>query len=101
MEKIEKIAYRFDEITTQFGMQISTLEGTSELLAGVLEDFTSASMMVNPQNRERVARSKLQTLITLLEYTVSDLNKTLSEANRSKGDIFKYVSNQKEEGDLK
>ncbi|WP_338655206.1 hypothetical protein V6B14_03555 [Sporosarcina psychrophila] len=54
MEKIEKLAYRFDEITNQFGMHISTIEGASELLAHVLEDFTAASMMVDPHDMEKV-----------------------------------------------
>lgn len=98
MESIEKIAYRLDEVTTQFGMHISTIEGTSGLLADVLEDFTATSMMVDPHEMEKAARSKLQTLITLLEYTVSDLNNTLSDASEIKFDIFNYVSNQKEMG---
>ena len=99
MKEIEKIAYRLDEITTQFGMHISTLESTSGLLADVLEDFTSTSMMVDPEKREIAARGKLQALITLLEYTVSDLHNTLSNTNEIKFDLF--ISSRKEKEDLK
>lgn len=100
MENIEKLAHEMGEITDNFGLHFSTLEGANELLSDVLEDFTNDSMTAEPYKRDQQTRGKLQTLITLIDYLLCDINKTLDDATKNNLDVLKYVRSQKEQEEL-
>ncbi|PID20159.1 hypothetical protein CSV61_16040 [Sporosarcina sp. P3] len=76
-----------EENIDKLAIHIETMEGIRMLLEDVLEDFTAASMSVDSKQRHYEARAKLSTLITLMGYTLKDLNdeqQNISDSNRGK-----------------
>ncbi|ARK21368.1 hypothetical protein [Sporosarcina ureae] len=76
-----------EENIDKLAIHIETTEGIHMLLQDVLEDFTVASMSVDSEQRHYEARAKLSTLITLMGYTLKDLNdeqQNISDINRGK-----------------
>lgn len=90
---MEKLKTKFNEATAELGCHIDTLEGVEALLHDLLEEFTAASMSVDSENRHRKARHKLSTLITLMGYGLSDLNRTMGEVF----EMSKHISFGEEE----
>lgn len=72
---MNKKTNEFKEALEDIRCSIEKLEGTKMLLEDVLEDFTSASMSVNADEKNRDARLKMMTLLSLMENELKDMNK--------------------------